>query len=70
MCQDPLDNFLAANSEYETALADAESAKQRRDDALLKLAHGRTVRQVAEMTALSPGRVHQLLRRAREAGDH
>lgn len=67
MRQEPLDNFRQADAAYRAALAEAETLKAVRDETVLALVTdaGLSVRAAAEQTGLSPGRVQQLVARAR-----
>jgi DNA-directed RNA polymerase specialized sigma24 family protein len=65
LCQEDLDKFRSADRAYQDALRETDTLKRVRDEILLELADKSTVRDVAAATGLSPGRVHQIVTRAR-----
>jgi DNA-directed RNA polymerase specialized sigma subunit len=68
VCQEALDNFRRADGAYQDALAEADTLKRARDEAVLAMTRSATVRDVAAATGLSPARVQQIVSRARESG--
>lgn len=67
ICQEDLDKFVEADVAYEQSRSETEERQRSRDAAVLQLTRNATVRQVAQATGLSPGRVQQIVARARAA---
>jgi hypothetical protein len=63
--EEDLDSFRRVDADYRRAITALDVLKLRRDDAVLRLLESATVREVAEATGLSPGRVQQIATRAR-----
>lgn len=66
--QAPLDKLFETQTRYGHALAEAEERRAERDTALLAVTdiEGMTVRKLAELLGLSPGRIQQLIQRAKK----